>query len=48
MSNQYDEEFETADSGASDTYPMSCGDIKKNGHMVINGRPCKVLPKIYF
>jgi translation initiation factor 5A len=40
---EYDEEFENAESGASDTYPLSCGSIKKNGHMVINGRPCKVV-----
>lgn len=42
---QIDEEFEQVDAGASDTFPKSCGDIKKNGFMVINGRPCKV---IYF
>jgi len=39
----YDEEFDTVDSGASLTVPISAGSIKKNGHMVINGRPCKVI-----
>ena len=38
-----DEEFETVDAGSSSTYPTSAGEIKKNGFMVINGRPCKVV-----
>ena len=38
-----DETFESAESGASKTYPTACGNIKKNGFMVINGRPCKVV-----
>lgn len=40
---QFDEEFEKTESGASLTYPTSAGSIKKNGFMVINGRPCKVV-----
>ncbi len=43
---EYDEEFEQIEAGASDTYPTSAGSIKKNGLMVLNGRPCKV--KFYF
>jgi translation initiation factor 5A len=39
----YDEEFEQVDAGSSSTYPTSAGSIKKNGFMVINGRPCKVV-----
>merc|ERR1711988_1937179 len=31
-----------ADSGASTTYPMQAGNIRKGGHIVIKGRPCKV------
>lgn len=38
----YDEEFEGVDAGSSDTIPTQAGSIKKNGFMVINGRPCKV------
>jgi len=38
----YDEEFESTESGASLTIPISAGDIKKGGHMLINGRPVKV------
>jgi translation initiation factor 5A len=41
--SQYDEEFEQVDAGASDTYPLSAGNIKKNGYMVFNGRPGKVV-----
>ena len=40
---EFDEEFEQVDAGASDTYPLSAGSIKKNGYMVFNGRPCKVV-----
>ncbi|KAJ3706006.1 hypothetical protein LUZ61_009711 [Rhynchospora tenuis] len=31
-----------ADAGASKTYPQQAGTIRKNGHIVIKGRPCKV------
>jgi translation initiation factor 5A len=40
---EYDEEFDQVDAGASDTYPLSAGSVKKNGYMVFNGRPCKVV-----
>lgn len=43
MSDHDDEHFEHAESGASETYPTSVGSIKKNGYMVIQGRPCKVV-----
>jgi hypothetical protein len=36
------ETFESADAGASLTYPQQAGTIRKNGHIVIKGRPCKV------
>jgi len=35
--------FESADSGASDTFPTQCSSIKKNGFAVMKGRPCKVV-----
>ena len=38
----YEETFENADAGSSLTYPLSVGDVKKGGHMCIQGRPCKV------
>lgn len=44
-SSMSDEEhhFESkADAGASKTYPQQAGTIRKNGYIVIKGRPCKV------
>jgi translation initiation factor 5A len=40
---EYDEEFEQVDAGASDTYPLSAGSVKKNGYMVFNGRPGRIV-----
>ncbi|KAJ0410394.1 hypothetical protein P43SY_002726 [Pythium insidiosum] len=41
MSDDYT--FESTDAGASETYPMEAGQIKKNGFIMIKGRPCKVV-----
>jgi translation initiation factor 5A len=38
--------FESSDAGASKTYPQQAGNIRKGGHIVIKGRPCKVLSLI--
>ncbi|AEE34921.1 putative ribosomal protein L2, domain 2 [Arabidopsis thaliana] len=35
--------FESSDAGASKTYPQQAGNIRKGGHIVIKGRPCKVV-----
>ena len=34
--------FESADAGASHTYPMQAGSIRKGDHCMLKGNPCKV------
>lgn len=38
-----DIEFSQAGSGASATYPVQCSALRKNGYVMIKGRPCKVM-----
>eukprot|EP01010_Urceolus_cornutus_P001463 NODE_2004_length_674_cov_1315.798400_g1566_i0.p1 GENE.NODE_2004_length_674_cov_1315.798400_g1566_i0~~NODE_2004_length_674_cov_1315.798400_g1566_i0.p1 ORF type:complete len:177 (-),score=67.97 NODE_2004_length_674_cov_1315.798400_g1566_i0:142-615(-) len=43
MADEDTGEYHTAESGASATFPMQCGNIKKGGYVCIKGRPCKVV-----
>jgi len=42
MGDEETETFESTDSGASHTYPMEAGQIRKGGFIMIKGNPCKV------
>ena len=37
-----EETFESTEAGASETYPLEAGQIKKGGYIMIKGHPCKV------
>jgi len=38
-----DAEFDAGDSGAADRYPQQASALRKNGHVIIKNRPCKIV-----
>merc|ERR1712168_1703847 len=36
-------DFEAGESGSSETYPQQCSALRKGGHVMIKGRPCKIV-----
>lgn len=41
--DEYDQEFSTGDSCAAGKDPKQCSALRKNGHIIIKNRPCKIV-----
>ena len=43
MADDHDEDFSGGSAGASETYPAQCSSLRKGGHVMVKGRPCKIV-----